>query len=407
MFGAVAEGPTTITGFLRSEDCLATLAALRAMGVTIEEEGERVSVAGLGPSGLSAPAEPLNLGNSGTSMRLLMGLLAAQPFETILTGDDSLLTRPMERVAGPLRSMGAEIVTTGGRAPVRVQGSTSLNAIDYTLPVASAQLKSAILTAGLWATGHTTVRSPGPSRDHTERMFETMNVSMQSDEDWVVSVTGPATLSGADIEVPKDFSSASFFIVAGLLGAPEGLVIPAVGVNPTRVGLLTILRNMGGRIELRNERNSGAEPIADIYVEQSELRGVDVDAELVALSIDELPVLFIAAAAAEGRTSVSGAEELRHKECDRLAVMAAGLSTLGITVEERPDGLIIEGGEILGGQVHSHGDHRIAMAFAVASVGAGGPIEILDTGPVATSFPDFPAAAAQCGLQLEVMDGDD
>jgi 3-phosphoshikimate 1-carboxyvinyltransferase len=297
--------------------------------------------------------------------------------------------------------MGAEIFTTDGKAPIRMHGSTTLTGIDYSLPVASAQLKSAILMAGLRAAGQTTVRSPGPSRDHTERMFETMNVSLSRDGDWDVSITGPATLVGAALEVPKDFSSAAFFIVAGLLGAVEGLLIPAVGVNPTRIGLLTILRDMGGRIELRNERFSGSEPIADIYVERSDLRGVDVDAELVALSIDELPVLFVAAARATGRTSVSGAEELRHKECDRLAVMASGLAALGVTVEEQPDGLTVRGGQIRGGQVSSHGDHRIAMSFAVASVGAQGAIEILDTGPVATSFPEFLTAAAQSGLKLE------
>ena len=403
VFGSVAQGTTTISGFLRSDDCLATLQALRAMGVTIEQSGPELMVTGVGPDGLTAPEGALDLGNSGTSMRLLMGLLATQPFDVTLTGDESLLTRPMERVAEPLRAMGAEILTNNGRAPIQMHGTTALTGIDYRLPVASAQLKSAILTAGLWATGRTTVTAPGPCRDHTERMFETMKVNLQRDGDAIVSVTGPATLVGAAIEVPKDFSSAAFFIVAGLLGAIDGLLIPAVGVNPTRIGLLTILRNMGGRIELRNVRASGAEPIADIYVEQSELHGVDVDAELVALSIDELPVLFIAAAGAAGQTSVSGAEELRHKECDRLAVMAAGLKTLGIAVEERSDGLTIDGGTVLGGQVDSHGDHRIAMAFASASVRAQGPIEILDTSPIATSFPDFLNAAAQAGLQLEAI----
>ncbi len=403
LLGAVAEGTTTISGFLPSEDCLATLLALRAMGVEIDENGPQVTVNGVGPSGLTEPKTPLNLGNSGTAMRLMMGLLAAQPFDVTLTGDDSLLARPMERVAQPLRAMGADIITTESRAPIRIKGVRLLRGIDYSMPVASAQLKSAILIAGLWASGRTTVRSPGLSRDHTERMFKTMNVGLQQDSALVVSITGPATLAGKNIEVPRDFSSASFFIVAGLLGATDGLLIPAVGVNPTRTGLLTILRRMGGKIELRNERSSGAEPIADIFVEKSELRGVDVDAELVELCIDELPVLFIAAGAAAGRTSVRGAEELRHKECDRLAAMAVGLETLGLAVQEQPDGLTIDGGSIQGGHVNSQGDHRVAMAFATASAAARGPIEISDTAAIATSFPNFLTAAARGGLKLETI----
>lgn len=408
LLGAVAQGTTKISGFLRSEDCLATLLALRVMGVDISEEGPEVVVNGVGPSGLSQPTAPLDLGNSGTAMRLMMGLLAGQSFDVTLTGDDSLLTRPMERVAKPLREMGAKIDTTDGRAPIRIHAASELRGIDYALPVASAQLKSAVLLAGLWASGRTTVSSPGPSRDHSERMFETMNVEVESDGEFRVSITGPATLTGTAIEVPRDFSSAAFFIVAGLLGAVDGLLIPAVGVNPTRTGLLTILRKMGGRIELRNERSSGAEPIADIFVEKSVLQGVDVDAKLVALSIDELPVLFIAAAGAAGRTSVSGAEELRHKECDRLAVMAVGLKNLGVVVDEQPDGLIVDGGPIQGGHVDSHGDHRIAMSFATAAVVADGPIKIANTAPVATSFPDFLSAAAQAGFRLEAVNlGDD
>ena len=405
LLGAVAEGGTTISGLLRSEDCLATLAALRAMGVTVDDHGPQLIVAGVGPGGLTEPAAALDLGNSGTSMRLLMGLLAAQPFDSVLTGDESLRQRPMERVAEPLRAMGAEVATDQGRAPVRIRGATPLRNVDYTLPVASAQLKSAILLAGLWAEGRTTVRSPAPSRDHTERMLLTMGVRLEQESDNMVSLAGPATLTGTAIEIPGDFSSAAFFIVAGLLGAADGLLLPAVGINPTRTGLLTILRNMGGKIELRNERQCGAEPLADIYVEQSELRSVEVGAELVALSIDELPILFIAAAAAQGRTVVSGAGELRHKESDRLAVMAAGLRALGVTVDEQPDGLTIEGGQLLGGRVDSHGDHRIAMAFAIASLRALEPIEVLGTRQVATSFPDFLKMAAHGGLRLEASTG--
>ncbi len=405
ILGSVAEGATTVSGILRSEDCLATLAALRAMGVTIDDHGPQLTVTGVGAAGLTEPTAPLDLGNSGTSMRLLMGLLAAQPFDSVLTGDESLRQRPMERVAEPLCTMGARIATDQGKAPVRIRSAKALRGIDYTLPVASAQLKSAILLAGLWAEGRTTVRSPGPSRDHTERMLLTMGVQLEQESDDTVSVTGPTTLTGTLIEIPGDFSSAAFFIVAGLLGAPDGLLIPAVGINPTRTGLLTILRNMGGEIELRNERQCGAEPLADIYVERSDLRGVEIGAELVALSIDELPILFIAAAGAEGRTVVTGAGELRHKESDRLAAMAAGLQALGVTIDEQLDGLTIDGGRLLGGSVESHGDHRIAMAFAIASLRAREPIEILGTGQVATSFPDFLATATHSGLRLEATTG--
>jgi len=401
LLGAVAEGATKISGFLRSEDCIGTLLALRAMGVEIDDSGSYVTVNGVGPSGLKKPKMPLDLGNSGTTMRLMLGLLVAQPFDVTLIGDSSLLTRPMERVAEPLRTMGAKIVTTEGRAPIKINGGSQLCGIDYSMSVASAQLKSAILMAGLWASGRTIVRSPGISRDHTERMLETMNIGLRREGPSIVSIKGPATLSGTDIMVPRDFSSAAFFIVAGLLGAIDGLMIPAVGINPTRTGLLTILRRMGGRIELRNERSSGAEPIADIFVEKSELRAVNVDAELVKLSIDELPVLFIAASAALGRTSVRGAEELRYKECDRLAVMATGLEALGVAVEEQPDGMIVEGGTIQGGHVNSNGDHRVAMAFATASIVARGPIEIVDTAPIATSFPDFHRVATRSGFELE------
>jgi 3-phosphoshikimate 1-carboxyvinyltransferase len=403
LLGAVANGTTTISGFLHSEDCLATLAALRAMGVGIEETGSSLTVAGVGATGLGKPTESLDLGNSGTAIRLLMGLLAAQPFDSVLTGDRSLRQRPMERVAEPLRAMGAQVTTDHGLAPVHIRGARPLRGIDYTLPVASAQLKSAILLAGLWGNGQTTVRSPGPSRDHTERMLLTMGVPLRRDTTATVSVTGPATLTGTSIDIPGDFSSAAFFIVAGLLGAADGLLLPAIGLNPTRTGLLTILRSMGGKIELRNERQSGAEPVADIYVERSELRGVEIGAELVALSIDELPILFIAAAGAIGTTVVTGAEELRHKESDRLAVMAMGLRALGATVDEQPDGLSIVGGALQGGRVDSSGDHRIAMAFAVASLQAQSTIEILDTSAVATSFPDFLTIAAQSGLRLEAV----
>jgi 3-phosphoshikimate 1-carboxyvinyltransferase len=410
MLGAIAEGPSSVRGFLASEDCLATQAALEAMGVAIDRQTNGVvRIAGVGPHGLKPPSKTLDLGNSGTGIRLLMGLLAGQGFTTKLTGDASLQKRPMERVAGPLRQMGARIETsTGGRPPVTIQGGARLRGIDYALPMASAQVKSALLLAGLFADGPTTVRSPGPSRDHTERMLESMGVRLQrtsEGEAHTVTLVGPVTLRGGDVLVPGDFSSAAFFIVAGCLAAADGLLIENVGINPTRIGLLTILREMGARIELRNERMLGAEPVADIWVVQSQLRGIVVRPALVPLAIDEFPILFVAAAAAEGETLVSGAEELRKKETDRIAVMARALEAVGVKIDERPDGASIVGGGIGGGTVDSRGDHRIAMSFAVASLLARAPIEILNTAEVATSFPSFLEVAQAAGLRIEPEDG--
>ncbi len=405
MLGAVAEGTTVVHGFLASEDCLATQSALEALGVTIRRTpDEPVRIEGVGLGGLRAPTRVLDLGNSGTAIRLLMGLLAGQPFASELTGDASLRQRPMERVAAPLRSMGAQIETSaGGTPPVRLRGGRPLHGIDYPLPMASAQVKSALLLAALYAEGRTTVRSPGPSRDHTERMLQSMGAKLERLEQGsahTVSITRPAALRGLELHVPGDFSSAAFFLVAGCLAADDGLLIRNVGVNPSRTGLLTILRAMGGHIELRNEREVGAEPVADLFVRRSVLEGIDVPPDLVPLSIDEFPILFVAAAAARGKTTVSGAEELRKKETDRIAVMARGLQTVGIPVTERPDGAVIEGGQMTGGTVDSCGDHRIAMSFAVASLLASSAIDILNTAEVATSFPDFLRVAAAAGLEV-------
>jgi len=405
MLGAVAEGSTTIHGFLASEDCIATQNALEALGVSIRRvPNEPVRVTGVGLHGLRAPSSVLDLGNSGTGIRLLIGLLCGQPFDCELTGDASLQQRPMERVAEPLRTMGARIETAvGGKPPVRVRGGAALHGIDYSLPMASAQVKSALLLAALGATGRTTLYSPGPSRDHTERMLQSMGVRVEQTAvgaGHTVSLVGPTTLRGLELHVPGDFSSAAFFIVAGCLGATEGLLIRNVGINPTRTGLLTILRAMGADIDLRNERSVGMEPVADLFVRRSELQGIDVPAELVPLAIDEFPILFIAAAAARGHTTVTGAEELRKKETDRIAVMARGLEALGVIVEERPDGARITGGGLHGGTVDSRGDHRIAMSFAVASLLADAPIDILNTAEVATSFPNFLDVAATSGLNV-------
>ena len=400
MLGAIAEGSTGISGFLASEDCLATLAALRSLGVTIERPAEtEVRVAGVGRAGLRAPPAALDMGNAGTAMRLSMGLLSGQSFDSTLIGDSSLMRRPMERVAQPLRSMGARIDTRDGRPPVAIHGGSRLIAIDYRMPIASAQVKSALLLAALYAEGTSRITEPAPTRDHTERMLRGFGVAVER-EQGCISVAGGARLTGSSIAVPGDFSSAAFFIVAGCLAASRGVVIRGVGVNETRTGLLDMLALMGADIQLESREEAGPEPIADIHVRASELRGIRVPEHLVPLSIDEFPVFFIAAAAARGETLVTGASELRVKESDRLAVMAAGLGQLGIECELLPDGIRIQGGGIGGGRIHSHGDHRIAMAFAIASLVAREPIEIEDVANVATSFPGFPALARQAGLDL-------
>jgi 3-phosphoshikimate 1-carboxyvinyltransferase len=399
MLGGIAEGTTEVSGFLEGEDCLATMAAMRAMGVTIERTGDgRVVVHGVGLSGLSPPREPLDMGNAGTAMRLLTGLLAGQSFDSVLIGDRSLMKRPMERVAAPLRLMGAIVETNDGRPPVRIRGGQQLRGIDHQLAVASAQVKSALLLAGLYAAGTTSVVEPATTRDHTERMLRAFGIDVAADRGRV-SVS-PGVLRATRIDVPGDFSSAAFFIVAATIAGKSPLLIRNVGINVTRTGLVDILRLMGGRIEFRNERRAGDEQVADLLVEPARLRGIDVPPELVPLAIDEFPAFFIAAALAEGETRVSGAAELRVKESDRIGVMAEGLVALGARAEAMPDGMRIHGGSLTGGTVDSHGDHRIAMAFAVAAACAEGPVRILDVANVATSFPDFPTVAESAGLRV-------
>jgi 3-phosphoshikimate 1-carboxyvinyltransferase len=400
LLGAVAEGTTEIRGFLDGEDCLATLAALAAMGVGIERPGPgRVCIGGVGLDGLQAPREALDLGNSGTSMRLLAGLLAGQGFDATLVGDASLMSRPMERVAAPLRRMGADVTTRGGKPPVMIHGGRRLRGVEHQLEVSSAQVKSALLLAGLQADGRTLVREPAPSRDHTERMLRAFGVQVAK-VDGGVAVDGPARLKAAHIEVPGDFSSAAFFIVAALVAGRDVLRIRDVGVNPTRTALLDILRLMGADIRTGSQVLAAGEPRADIEVRPGALRGIVVPESLVPVAMDELPVLFAAAAVAEGDTLVSGAAELRVKESDRLAAMAEGLKALGVHVESRPDGLRIRGGTVLGGQVESRRDHRVAMAFAVLGARAQGPVAIHDVGNVATSFPGFGRLARSVGLQI-------
>jgi 3-phosphoshikimate 1-carboxyvinyltransferase len=401
MLAGIAAGRTRIDGFLESEDCIATLNAMRALGVVVEQpEPTRVDIEGVGLHGLKAPAGPLDMGNSGTAMRLLAGLLAAQRFDSMLIGDASLTKRPMERIAVPLRAMGAVIKTQSGRPPLEIRGGHTLHPVHYVSPGASAQVKSAVLLAGLYAQGTTSVMEPAVTRDHTERMLRTFGASVQS-EGRRVRLNGPAKLLGTVLEVPGDFSSAAFFIVAACLAARNPITIRNVGVNPSRTGLLQLLRLMGAEIRVVNPRLSGEEPVADLEIEQRELHGIEAPRELVPLAIDEFPAFFIAAACARGETLVTGAEELRVKESDRIAVMAEGLRTLGARAEVLPDGLRIQASGLTGGRVDSHGDHRIAMAFAMASVRASGPIEIQDVANVATSFPGFTEAATKVGLDIE------
>ena len=356
---------------------------------------------GAGARGLAAPRAVLDMGNAGTAIRLFMGLLAGQRFDSVMTGDASLQKRPMERVAAPLRLMGADITTTDGKPPVTIRPAADLRAIDYAMPMASAQVKSAVLLAALNANGTTSIAEPAPTRDHTERMLRGFGVDIESTRGRV-RLAGGQKLTGARIAVPGDISSAAFFLVAGCLAGGAGFTLENVGINPTRTGVLDILRLMGADLRIHPKPEVGGEPVADIELRQSQLRGIRVPEELIPLAIDELPVLFIAAAAAEGETIVTGAEELRVKESDRLAVMAEGLGRMGVAHELSPDGIRIEGGRrFSGGTVDSHGDHRIAMAFAVASLISDAQIRVRDVLNVGTSFPGFVETARQAGLLLE------
>ncbi|MFA5626833.1 MAG: 3-phosphoshikimate 1-carboxyvinyltransferase [Thiohalomonadaceae bacterium] len=401
MLGSLAEGVTQITGFLEGEDNIATLEVFRAMGVQIEgPQAGRVTVHGVGMHGLKPPAKPLYLGNSGTSMRLLSGLLAGQNFDLEMSGDASLSTRPMKRVTEPLRLMGAIVATTEqGTPPLRIKGGQTLKGIDYTMPMASAQVKSCLLLAGLYAEGKTCVTEPAPTRDHTERMLRGFGYTVEQQGN-KVCLQGGGRLKATAIDVPADISSATFFIVGAAIAAGSDILLEHVGINPTRIGVINILRQMGADLELQNEREVGGEPVADIRVRASKLKGIHIPVEQVPLAIDEFPALFIAAACAEGETVLTGAEELRVKESDRIQVMADGLVTLGIDAQPTADGMVIRGGQIGSGQVASHGDHRIAMSFALAALVASGPITITDCANVNTSFPGFVALANQSGLQL-------
>jgi 3-phosphoshikimate 1-carboxyvinyltransferase len=403
MLGSLAEGKTLVSGFLEGEDSLATLSAFRAMGVKINgPDNGRVEIEGVGLRGLQAPAGDLYLGNSGTSMRLMSGLLAGQSFSTTLTGDTSLSGRPMKRVTAPLVSMGADIETTNTwTAPLQIHGGAILAGINYNMPVASAQVKSSLLLAGLYAEGATCVSEPAPTRDHTERMLTGMGYPVQR-EDNRVCIEGGHRLRGITIDVPADISSAAFFLVGASIAPGSDLLLKHVGMNPTRTGIIGILQRMGADITVTNARDVGGEPVADLQVKSAPLHGINIPPELVPLAIDEFPVIFVAAACAQGRTVLTGAEELRVKESDRIQVMADGLQTLGINAQPTPDGMIIDAGTMSSGCVDSHGDHRIAMAFSMAALCAQGDIEISNCANVNTSFPGFVEQANRVGLKIGV-----
>ena len=404
ILSSIAEGPSYVSGFLEGDDSLNTLRAFQTMGVSIERDGDRVWVQGVGLHGLKKPVAALEMGNSGTAMRLLLGLLAGQAFDATLAGDESLSKRPMNRVIEPLVAMNAVIDSQpGGMAPLQVHGRSQLSAINYRLPIASAQVKSCLLLAGLYAPGTSTISEPVPTRDHTERMLRGFGCEVVTNSP-DISISGGQTLTGCDIEIPADISSAAFFLVAASIAPESEITLQHVGVNPTRTGVIEILKLMGADIELLDQREIGGEPVADILVRSAVLQGVKIPQSLVPLAIDEFPALFIAAACARGETELKGAEELRVKESDRIQVMADGLATLGISVEPTLDGIKIQGGAMAGGVIESHGDHRIAMAFSVASLRTKEAISIRDCANVNTSFPGFVDLARQVGIGITTHD---
>jgi 3-phosphoshikimate 1-carboxyvinyltransferase len=398
ILAALGDGISFITGFLQSEDSMATVQAFRDMGVVIEgpHKGE-VKVYGVGKHGLCPPPGDLYLGNSGTSMRLLTGLLAAQSFDSVLTGDQSLNARPMERIAEPLREMGANIATHAGCAPISIKGGQVLTAIDYEMPMASAQVKSSILLAALYAIGKSSIIQPAKTRNHTEVLMCALGLDLQESENTVV-INPQAQLPNFTLDIPGDLSSAAFFIVGALICPGANVLIKGIGVNPTRIGLLRILNLMGANIELINHREVNGEPIADIKVQYGELTGVVIPQEFVSTAIDEFPIIFIAASCAIGVTEINGLAELRHKESDRISVMVAGLRVLGILIEEKAQGVVIEGGQIKGGTVDSAGDHRTAMAFAMAGLRSNEEVKVINCSQVATSFPEFVDSSARAGI---------
>ena len=401
MLGSIATGITKVSGFLEGEDSLATLNSFKEMGVEIERQGSNVTINGVGMHGLREPAKPLNLGNSGTSIRLMSGLLSAQSFNSVLCGDESLSKRPMARVIDPLRKMGADISGSESKPPLMIKGGKKLSSLEYTLPVASAQIKSCLLLAGLYADGETHIIENGISRDHTERMLRGFGYKVTTSPGHV-SILGGGILKACDIEVPSDISSSAFFMVAASIAKEADITLLAVNVNPTRTGVIDILRLMGANIELSNERLEAGELIADIRVQSSNLKGIEIPEHLVPLAIDEFPVIFIAASCAQGETVLTGAKELRVKESDRIQVMANGLAALGIKNEVLDDGIKIIGGKFKEqvAPIKSHHDHRISMSFAVASVRSNFEIRIDGVDNVKTSFPNFVELTNSIGMNI-------
>ncbi len=401
MLGSLSEGVTKVSGFLEGEDALSTLKAFQAMGVKIEREDDNVTIHGVGIHGLKNPEKPLDLGNSGTSIRLMSGILAAQAFDSELVGDESLSKRPMDRVINPLKDMGAVIQSNDGKPPLKITGGQSLKGIHYDLPVASAQVKSCVLLAGLYADGDTCVTEPAPTRDHTERMLKGLGYDVRVNDNQMC-LTGGGKLSATAIQVPSDISSAAFFMVAACIAPKSDITLMGVNINPTRTGVIDILKLMGANLTLANEREIGGELLADIRIKSSELKGIQIPKALVPLAIDEFPAVFIAASCAQGETILTGAKELRVKESDRIQVMADGLDILGVKNEVLEDGIKIQGGEFKEPTsiIESHHDHRISMAFAIASLRCAYPIEINGVDNVMTSFPNFVDLANSAGMDI-------
>ncbi|KAA0453500.1 MAG: 3-phosphoshikimate 1-carboxyvinyltransferase [Candidatus Thioglobus sp.] len=401
MLGSLANGTTEVSGFLQGADALATLSAFKQMGVKIERSGDKVRIHGVGLHGLKKPDAALNLGNSGTSMRLMAGILAAQDFDSELTGDASLSKRPMDRIITPLTQMGALIESNNGKPPLKIKGAQKLKGIEYHLPIASAQIKSCVLLAALYAQGKTCIIEPQTTRDHTERMLNGLGYELDMAAN-KICLSGGGKLKSAQFQVPSDISSAAFFMVAGCIAKHADITLEGVNINPTRTGVIDILQLMGANLTLSNKQEIGGELLADIRVKSSVLHGITIPTELVPLAIDEFPAIFIAASCAQGETHLNGAKELRVKESDRIQVMADGLDILGIKNQVLADGIKIQGGKFgkPSGIIQSAHDHRISMSFAIASLRCDYPLEIEGVENVATSFPDFVKLANTIGMNI-------
>ena len=405
MMGSIANGVTKVSGFLEGNDSLATLKSFQKMGVDIDQSGSKLTIKGLGMHGLKAPTKPLDLGNSGTSIRLMSGLLSAQSFDSELCGDESLSKRPMDRIIDPLRQMGAKIYGVNSKPPLSISGNQPLKAITYELPIASAQIKSCLLLASLYAEGKTCIVENVTTRDHTERMLRGFGYQVTCSDN-CITLDGGGELEACDIDIPSDISSAAFFMVAASIAKNADLTLKAININPTRTGIIEILKLMGADITISNETEMAGEKTADIQVRSADLKGIEIPNELVPLAIDEFPVLFIAASCAEGETLLTGAKELRVKESDRIQVMADGLKVLGIKTEVLDDGIRIQGGQFSkpSAPIKSHHDHRVSMSFAVASAACNFDIKIEGVDNVKTSFPNFVELANTIGANIEEFD---